>query len=49
MPEWGRGREREGERERKRERERERLPSGVCAVNTEPDMELDPINSEIMT
>ena len=37
----------EGQRER--ERERERIPSGLCAVSTEPNAGLDPLNREIMT
>ena len=31
------------------ERGRERIPSGLHAVNTEPDTGLDPTNLEIMT
>ena len=37
------------ERERDRETERERIPSRLYAVSTKPDMELDPMNCEIMT
>ena len=33
---------------RGRERERERIPSRLCAGNTEPDMGLKPMNFEIM-
>ena len=43
----GAGAEKEGEKER--ERERERIPSWLCTVSTEPDMELGPRNHEIMT
>ena len=47
-----RERERENESEQggaERERERERIPSRLCAVNTEPDSELSITNHEIMT
>ena len=37
--EWGRD----------RERERERTPSGLHAINVEPDIGLDPVSYEIMT
>ena len=36
-------------REEQRKRERERIPSRLHAVNTEPDMGLEPLNREIMT
>ena len=32
-----------------RERERERIPRRLCAMNTESDMGLNPINLKIMT
>ena len=44
-----RQRERERERERETERETERIPSSFCAVSTEPDSSLNPMNREIMT
>ena len=34
---------------RGRERGRERIPSRLCAVNTEPDVGLEPTNHEIVT
>ena len=37
------------EGQRKRGERRERIPSGLHAVSTEPDAELDPTNREIMT
>ena len=40
--------EREGG-ERGRERGRERIPSRLCAVNTQPDVELEPTNLKIRT
>ena len=39
MNEWGRG----------RERGRQRIPSRPQAVSTEPNVGLEPTNSEIMT
>ena len=42
-------RERERAGEGQRERERERIPSRFCTVSTEPDVGLEPTNSEIMT
>ena len=35
--------------EGQRERKRERIPSRPCAVSTEPDVGLDPMNLEIKT
>ena len=35
--------------EGQRERGRERIPSSLCAVSTESDMGLYPMNPEIMT
>ena len=51
---WG-GTERERERECESmswggtERERKRIPSRLCAISTESDVGLDPVNHEIMT
>ena len=39
----------EGQREREREREREKIPSRLHAVHTEPNAELNVMNSEIVT
>ena len=47
--ERARERARAGEEQRKRERERERIPSRLCAVSAEPDMELELMIFEIMT
>ena len=43
MCEWGRGRDRE------RGRERERIPSRLHTGTVEPQVGLEPTNSEIMT
>ena len=39
----------EGQRERERERERKKIPSRLCSVSTEPDVELEATHSEILT
>ena len=36
------------ERERERERGRERIPGRLCVISAEPDVELKPMNREIM-
>ena len=44
-----RERERERAQEGQRERERDSIPSRLCTVGTEPDVELKFTNREIMT
>ena len=41
--------EREREREREKQRVRPRIPRGLSAVSTEPDVGLEALNHEILT